>query len=450
MKQAVIIAGGKGTRLGLTNIPKPMAEVCGKPLLQHQIELLKKYNFEEVFLLEGHLANVIQDYFKDGKNFDLKIHHIVEEKPLGTAGCLKLLQEKYSDILEERFLVFYGDIFLDFDIDSFINFDKEKKLSDNNSLGTAIVHPNDHPYDSDLLDYDKDYKIVDVLPKPHNENEIYKNCVNSAVYIFSKDIFSFIEKGYQQDIGKDILAKIIKSNKNIYAYKTSEYLKDMGTKERLKQVENDYFTGKVAKLNKKNKRPCIFLDRDGTININKDREISIENFKLINNVSEAIKKINKSLFLSIVITNQPLIAKGIITFEDVEQMHNKMETILGKEGAFLDDIYYCPHHPESGFEGEIKELKINCECRKPNVGLFLKAKNEFNIDMENSWMIGDHERDMMAGKKAGCRTIFIPTDGDMKQSLFSQEEVEKNENIDFYCSDLLEAVNLILNNQQDK
>ena len=198
--QLVIIAGGKGTRLGLKDIPKPMVQIAGKPLLEHQIELAKKYGVNEVFILSGHLANVIEDYFKDGADFGVKIHHVVEPYPLGTAGSLKLLEGK----LDERFLVFYGDVVMDFDINSFIKFDSQY-----NSIGTTLVHPNDHPYDSDLLELDKNNKVTSVIPKPHPEGEYYQNLVNAAVYIFSKKIFNYIEEGISQDFGKHILPKVV-------------------------------------------------------------------------------------------------------------------------------------------------------------------------------------------------------------------------------------------------
>ena len=112
-------------------------------------------------------------------------------------------------------------------------------------------------------------------------------------------------------------------------------------------------------------------------------------------------------YLAIVVTNQPVIARGDITFEELAAIHNKMETLLGKEGAYLDDIYYCPHHPHKGYEGERPELKIDCECRKPKPGMLLKAAKDYNIDLSQSWMIGDGENDIKAGINAGCRTALI-------------------------------------------
>ena len=133
-------------------------------------------------------------------------------------------------------------------------------------------------------------------------------------------------------------------------------------------------------------------------------------------MAEAIRHINSSGYLAIVITNQPVIARGEVTVPELDLIHNKMETLLGQEGAYLDAIYFCPHHPDKGFEGEVPELKIDCNCRKPKPGMLLKAAEDFNIDLNQSWMVGDGKNDIEAGKNAGCHTALIGTED------FGQEE----------------------------
>lgn len=421
--QLVILAGGKGTRLGLTDIPKPMVSMAGKPLLEHQIELAKHYGVDEIFILSGHLAHVISDYFKDGSKWGVKIHHIIEPKPLGTAGALKLLKGKLTD----RFLVFYGDVVMDFDIKSFQNFDLA-----HNGIASILVHPNDHPYDSDLIEINNTDKVLAFLPKPHPNNLNYRNLVNAAVYILSPEIMDYIEDDVSSDFGKDIFPKVLKAQKDIYAYQTAEYVKDMGTKDRFLAVCQDLESGKVSRLNKRNKRPAIFLDRDGTLNKNMDTHPSVKDFELLPDVAQAVKLINSTNYLAIIITNQPMIAKGFISFQDVENIHKKLETDLGSNQAYVDRIYYCPHHPDKGFAGEIPDLKIDCDCRKPKIGLFLQAQQDFNIDLSRSWMIGDSETDMQAGKTAGCKTILV------------NNTVSRCEIADFQANNLLAAINLIL------
>ena len=390
---AVIVAGGKGTRLGLTNIPKPMITIDDVPLLEHQINVLKRYGIKDFYILTGYLSDCIINHFGDGGNFGVNIFYRTEQIPLGTAGCLKQL-ERY---IKNRFLLVYGDIMFDMDIGKLISID----IPD--SIATVVVHPNDHPYDSDLVEIDETGKITHFHLKPHDQNIYYDNLVNSGIYILSPEIFNYIKPNESQDLIKDILSKLI----NIRSYLSAEYIKDIGTPERLQQVRKDYKYGKIGKLNSKNKRFAIFIDRDGVINKSKGDLSNINDFELLPNVGKAIKKINESGYLAIVATNQPCMAKGFLTINGLTKIHNKMKWLLGQEKAFVDAIYYCPHHPDGGFKGEIPELKINCSCRKPKPGMLYDAQIDFNIDLENSWMIGDNYNDILAGETAGCKTCLV-------------------------------------------
>jgi D-glycero-D-manno-heptose 1,7-bisphosphate phosphatase len=96
-----------------------------------------------------------------------------------------------------------------------------------------------------------------------------------------------------------------------------------------------------------------------------------------------------------------------MTYEQLQEIHNKMETLLGRDGAYLDGIYFCPHHPHSGYVGEVSELKIECECRKPKPGMLLQAAKDLNIDLSNSYMIGDRKSDVLAGENAGVKESFL-------------------------------------------
>ena len=184
----------------------------------------------------------------------------------------------------------------------------------------------------------------------------------------------------------------------------------MGTPDRYYETESDIKSGKVHARNLSQKQKAIFLDRDGTINKSNGFITKPEQFELSEGASEAIKKINKSGYLAIVVTNQPVIARGDCTFEELDLIHAKMETELGKEGAFIDGIYYCPHHTDKGFPGERAEYKCDCNCRKPKTGLFEMASRDFNIDLSQSFMIGDSKKDVEAGQKAGCKESFLISD----------------------------------------
>jgi mannose-1-phosphate guanylyltransferase/phosphomannomutase len=426
----VIIAGGKGTRLGIKKIPKPMVVINGKPLLEHQVDLAKRYGLTEIYMLSGHLSNVIIDYFGDGSKFGVKITHVIEDKPLSTAGAVKQLE----GVMDDRFMVFYGDTIMDLDLENFIAFDAENS----DAIGSILVHPNDHPYDSDLIEVNAINKVTAFLSKPHQSGFFYANMVNAALYILSPNVFKYITANEASDFGKHIFPQLIK-NENLYAYKTTEYIKDMGTPDRFKKVEGDLVSGKVARLNRSNKQKAVFLDRDGVINVEVDHLRDLNHFQLIKGVIEAIKALNTSDYIVIVITNQPVIAKGFITVNQLDDIHKKMDTLLGDEGAFLDDLFYCPHHPEKGFDGEIKSLKIKCQCRKPNSGMLIEAAEKYNIDLESSWFIGDRYTDISAGKKVNTNTILLKT-GHAGNDKHNFTEIEP----DYSFYDLIEATDYIL------
>ena len=373
-----------------------MVKVHGIHLLKYQIDQLKQYGIKKIYILSGHLSDEIKKYTGDGTQFGVKIIHITEHSPLGTAGSLKQLDET----IKERFLVIYGDVIFNIDIKKLIQFDEKV-----GGMATLVAHPNNHPQDSDLIEINEECEITKIHTKPHDE-KYYRNLVNSGIFIFSPSIFTEIPDIEPADIGRDVLSKI--SNiARLHAYVTPEYIMDIGTPERLIKARKDLASGKINRLNLKNKRKAIFLDRDGVINKFIMNLSDSKQFDLIPEVEKAIKEINQSEYLAIVITNQPAIAKGMMTPSELRRMHDKMDHLLGMEGAYIDALYYCPHHPDKGFPGEVSSLKINCKCRKPNPGMLIRAATDLNIDLKNSWLIGDSHRDMRAGKIAGCKTIGI-------------------------------------------
>ena len=412
--KVVIMAGGKGTRIASvrSDVPKPMINICGKPILEHQIDNLKACGLTDIILVIGYLGDKIKEYFGDGSKFGVNIGYFVEDHPLGTAGALFKMPQ-----LTEDFLLLCGDVIIDVDFNRFIAFHKEHQ-----AWASLVAHPNGHPYDSSLLVTEIDApKTVGGMPEDthrvirwmakEDERTYYKNRVNAGIELISPELLKETMKNFvprhpetpdKIDLDRDVLKPNIPSGK-IFAYDTPEYIKDMGTPDRFYETEKDIESGKVHARNLKNKQKAIFLDRDGTINKMVGFVTKPEQFELIEGTAEAIKAINKSGYLAIVVTNQPVIARGDCTFEELQTIHDKMETELGKAGAFVDAIYVCPHHTDKGFEGERPEYKCNCDCRKPKPGLLLQAAKDFNIDLSESYMIGDSHRDVEAGENAGVK-----------------------------------------------
>lgn len=409
--KVVIMAGGRGTRIAelFPDIPKPLIPVDGMPILEREIRSLASQGFKDIILTVGYLADKIVAYFGDGSQLGVKIEYFVEEIPLGNAGALFQLKEKIG---EEPFFLLNADAAFDVDFNRMLDFHKK-----HGGLVTLFTHPNSHPYDSGLVIADKDGKVEKWLSKEDERPQWYNNRVNAGLHVIDPKVLELRLKnleidpstGYPNgkvDLDRQILKPLCGTGK-MFCYDSPEYVKDMGTPERFNQVEADYQNGVVQAKNLHNRQKAIFLDRDGTINKYVGYLRNIDDFELIEGVSEAIRKINQSGYLAIVVTNQPVIARGEVTWDELHEIHRKMETLLGKDGAYIDGIYICPHHPDKGFEGERPEYKFDCECRKPKPGLLLLAARDFNVDLSQSIMIGDSENDILSGENAGCKTAVL-------------------------------------------
>lgn len=432
--KTVIMAGGKGTRISsvASDIPKPMIKIEGKPVLEHEIECLRDQGFTDLIITVSHLGSIIMDYFGDGSRFGVGIQYFNEETPLGNAGALFKLREQLTD----DFLLLNADAIFDVDFNRFVEAHKS-----HGGLVTLFTHPNNHPYDSGVLIANENGAVEQWLTKEDTRPQWYQNRVNAGLHVIKPSVLDMT--GIDPDtVGTEVNGKIIKVDLDrqilkplcgtgtMFCYDSPEYVKDMGTPDRYEAVCRDFAAGRVKAKNLKQMQKAVFLDRDGTINKYVGFLRDIDDFELLPGVAEAVKLINASGYLAIVVTNQPVIARGEVTVPQLQEIHNKMETLLGAEGAYLDAIYYCPHHPHKGYEGEVPELKIDCDCRKPKPGMLLKAAEDFNIDLSQSWMIGDGENDIKAGKAAGCRTALIGTENyeqDLiaKSLLYAVEQIIK-------------------------
>ena len=435
-RQLIILAGGAGTRLRerLGDLPKPMIPAAGKPLLEHQVELARQHGFDDLIFFTHYRADLIQDYFGNGEKFGVRIRHIVETKPLGTAGAVLA----GFDALADRFAVMYGDTMVNVDLQRLW-----QAHSAANADATLLLHPNDHPFDSDLVELDDASRVVAFHNRPHPADVWRQNLVNAGLYVLEKSTLADFKDRTTNastilDFGKNIFPEMLGQKKILLGYNSPEFIKDVGTPERYDRISAQFAACIVQRSSLTTPQRAVFLDRDGTIIPDKDCLRRPEDLELFPHAAEAIHQLNLAGWRTVVVTNQPVIAKGWCTEAELKNIHNKLESLLGREHAFLDRIYYCPHHPEKGFAGERPELKIRCDCRKPGIGMIQRAVKDLNIDLAASWFVGDTATDVQTAKNAGVKSVLVSTGPAFKSAAPSLQP-------DFFASDLLAAANLILN-----
>lgn len=398
----MILAGGKGTRLAsrLNGLPKPLVAVGGIPLLERQLVQLAAKGVTEAIVLVNHEAAQIAA-FLEGRDFGCKTILVDDGEPRGTAGAVLAC----FDQLSEEFLVVYGDTLFDIDIASM--------LADHHAAAAAatlFLHPNDHPIDSDLVDVDATGCILRFHTYPHAPGATFANLVNAAFYVVKR---SFLAK-YRaihapSDFVKDLFPAALQDGQKLHGYRSFEYIKDLGTPSRLDKVERHLATGVVARARRTEPQRAVFVDRDGTLNALRGYVRRASELELLPGVGDSVRRLNEAELRVVVITNQPVLARGECTFEEMRAIHAKLDMKLGQEGGFLDALYLCPHHPDGGFPNEVKALKVECDCRKPKAGLIERAIADMNIDRTRSFFVGDSARDMEAARRAGITFVLVQT-----------------------------------------
>lgn len=437
MKQAVILAGGKGTRLRdrLGDLPKPMIPIGGRPLLEHQVELARQHGFTDLVLFVCHRADLIQDHFGDGTAWGVRIRYVVEREPLGTAGAVLA----GAALLAERFLVLYGDTMVNVELQRLWNAHLAAQVD-----ATLLLHPNNHPLDSDLVEIDERSRVTAFHNRPHPEGRYFQNLVNAGLYVLEKGpLLATVQAGNAGagplDFGRDIFPLMLRAGRTLLGYNSPEYIKDIGTPSRYDRVCAEHANGTILRSSLAVPQRAVFLDRDGTLIVDRDGLRSPEGLEILPTVPQAIQKLNHHAWRAVVVTNQPVIAKGWCTEAGLQDIHRKLETLLGLEHAYLDRIYYCPHHPDRGFAGERPELKIHCDCRKPGIGMIEQAARDLNIDLRQSWLIGDTTTDLQTARNAGLRSILVQTGAAGRDNKYEAQA-------DHVCATLAEAVDLIVAN----
>jgi histidinol-phosphate phosphatase family protein len=281
---------------------------------------------------------------------------------------------------------------------------------DESAVASLFLHPNDHPQDSDLVEIDAGHRILRFHPYPHPANAYLPNMVNAALYILRREALpQYDETGPALDFARDLFPGMLQSGARLRGYVSPEYIKDVGTPDRLDRVNRDFWMGIISHASLSVSKPAVFVDRDGTLNEDRGYIASPEDFRVFNFVGRALRRLNEAGWPTVIVTNQPVLARGEANYDDLRRIHGKLDAEMARFSAYFDRLYLCPHHPDSGFWGEVFELKIKCACRKPAPGLIFEAQRDLNLDLAESWLIGDSSADVGAAAAAGLTSILVQT-----------------------------------------
>lgn len=392
----ILIAGGKGTRSIDPTVPKSLHLIESFPLIKHQIRFLEEIGCRELLIVGNFGFRQLSEYVKTLDVLQIQIKLIAEDEFGGTLGALQFAK---SSISESHAWVILGDLYFQVHLE---NLEENLKLQDLDLL--VLTHPNDHPFDSDLVTFNQlDDRITEFYGKT---NQIRKtpvgNSAVSGIYFVNIDkLDSLLNHG---DISGDVIPFAIENNWKVFNFTIIEYCKDSGTPQRIKLIEDDLRNGVVTRRSEIGKRVC-FIDLDDTLIANVEVKSIGVYFDLSLDVAHQIRELNDLGIPIIIVSNQPGISKGFFTFHDWCVFRREIEEVLGRYGAFIDDWIICPHHPESGHLGEVEKYKVNCKCRKPKPGMFLEMQTKHGINLKRSIMIGDSIVDAQAAGGVGMQFI---------------------------------------------
>lgn len=398
--QVVVLMGGLGTRLGGAGLssPKAMVDVYKRPFFCYQLQLMKWSGLRKFIFCVGYKQENIHSFFKDGRRFGVNIQYSFDGKELiGTAGALK----KAGHLLKNDFMVIYGDSYMDVDYLELIGAYLRSREKGKSAL--LAVFRNKNKYDKSnvifknnrLLKYDKKNISADM------------ECIDYGISILNKRLLRRIPRNKYFDIS-DFYSSLV-SGELMSGYEVKNRFYEIGTPDSLGEFKKFIYQRSLVK------KPGIILDRDGTLNeicLNEDTEmldspLSVREFKLLPKVISGLRILKSLGYAVMVVSNQPAAAKGKAALSDIYAVNNRLKDILRKRGVVLDDFLICPHYPSGSPHTTERFLIRDCECRKPKPGLLRRAISKFNLDVESSYMAGDSYVDILAGREAKMKTVFL-------------------------------------------
>lgn len=390
ISQAVILAGGQGSRLKpfTKNNPKPMVLINGKPFLEYLIELLKKNNIREVVILTGYLGEKIEGYFGNGSRFGIDIKYsytpFLNEKGQENQSGLRLKNAR--SLVDDFFLLLYCDNYWNLNLKDLLTFFNQHP---SDVLVTAYSNLDNSTKNNILLGSDGYIANYDSSRK---KKEL--NTVDIGFFVVGKKVLKLLPKNNSK-FEDEVLPKLI-LEKRLSGYLTDDKYYSISDMNRVK-ITTKFLTPKKI----------VLLDRDGVINKRPPKANYVkkwEEFEFLPGSIEAIKLLKQNNYKIFIFTNQPGIARGQMTEKDLFLIHKSMQKELKKHGIEIDSIYYCPHGWDDG-----------CNCRKPKPGMFYQASREHHFDLTKSIYIGDDPRDLETGQILMCKTFLVDKNNSLLQ-----------------------------------
>jgi len=374
----VILAGGKGTRIRkyLNNYPKPLAKISHLYFLEYLINNIAQYYINKIYIIAGYKGDKIFQIFNNSEKNLIPIKVIIEKKPLGTGGALSLIKNKVSN----NFIVLNGDSIFD------VNLNKIAKIKLKKHQSFMALANNSNYKSNKTL---SNIKLKKNLIIKSNTSKI----MNAGVYLFNKKLIKDIKPEFKS-LENDILSKEIEK-KNVIGKFFNNFFLDIGTPRNLKLSKK--------LLPKYFKKPAIFFDRDGTLNYDKGYTYLPKDFKFIEGAVKNLNRLSKKRYYLFIVTNQAGIAKNKFTKKKFYALHDFLKKIFLKNNIYINDIKFCPFHPNA----KILKYKKNSKYRKPGNLMIESLKKQWDIDLTKSYMIGDKKTDFIAAKKSNLSFLYL-------------------------------------------
>lgn len=394
-RQLVVIAGGLGTRLQEVGIstPKALLNVSGSSLAERIISEARMESFSEILWCLGHKSKEIEFAIGEYGSEYPSNTFVHDRDRLGTLGALIQAREHLAD----EFCVIYGDLFI-----SDTNLGKLFELFQAEDCAALILAKfTDHPEDSDLIRADERWNAVEFMKYPHKSVPNLP-IGNAGIFFFKKDCIPSEIPTQSKDIFKDLLPQLLKDQIHIRVIFHQGSIRDVGQVNRLRDKS---LTGRSSRgLSRKT---AVFFDRDGVLNVPAGHIKKREELRLTPFATELLSAAIQEFDYLGLITNQPVVARGEATCRDVEEINSHLLTLSNLPQTTFSVIKYCPHHPDSGFQGEVSQLKKYCSCRKPAPGMIIEALAELHVRATSCVFIGDSLTDLQAAEAVGMKWIHL-------------------------------------------